>query len=268
MYLSPLLIDELGQLPAFAGDDNLFLTFSKGLDFRCLITRTVPDFHFLGETRVIGRWRFVEGERVDNITDWALKLFRNHYAVKGNARPITKDAIFEYVYAALHDPAYREKYVINLRREFPRIPLYKEFWAWADCGKKLVCIHADYDKSKEQPLKRIEFADKNSRKAGLAPKVMLRADVEAGIIDVDSETRLSGVPPEAWKYKLGSRSALEWVLDQYKESIPRHPTLAAKFDSYKFSDYKEAVITLIKQLTRVSVNTMELLETMRHLKKF
>jgi len=36
-------------------------------------------------------------------------------------RPITKQAIFHYVYAVLHDPLYREKYAQNLKREFPRI---------------------------------------------------------------------------------------------------------------------------------------------------
>ena len=28
---------------------------------------------------------------------------------------------------------------------------------------------------------------------------------------------VAGVPPEAWDYQLGNRSAVEWVLDQYKE---------------------------------------------------
>ena len=42
---------------------------------------------------------------------------------KVSARPvITKDAIFAYCYAVLHDPLYREKYALNLKREFPRIP--------------------------------------------------------------------------------------------------------------------------------------------------
>ena len=55
-------------------------------------------------------------------------------------------------------------------------------------------------------------------KASVEPKrVLLRADKENGIIQLDDQTSLAGVPPEAWEYHLGSRSALEWVLDQYKE---------------------------------------------------
>jgi len=42
---------------------------------------------------------------------------------------------------------------------------------------------------------------------------------------LDSETQLSGVPPEACAYRLGNRSALEWVLDQHKEKTPKDPTI-------------------------------------------
>lgn len=42
--------------------------------------------------------------------------------------PIAKESIFNYVYGVLHDPVYREKYALNLKREFPRIPFYPNFW--------------------------------------------------------------------------------------------------------------------------------------------
>lgn len=54
---------------------------------------------------------------------------------------------------------------------------------------------------------------------------MLKADKEARRIALDAQTTLSGVPPEAWEYKLGNRSALEWILDQYKEKKPKDPTI-------------------------------------------
>jgi predicted helicase len=58
----------------------------------------------------------------DNISDWALERFRAHYEGIRKSRPITKDAIFHYVYGVRHDPIYREKYALNLKRELPRIP--------------------------------------------------------------------------------------------------------------------------------------------------
>ena len=61
-----------------------------------------------------------DGTRHEDITDWALEHFRKQYpAGRANAkRPMTKDAIFHYIYGVLHDPVYREKYALNLKREF------------------------------------------------------------------------------------------------------------------------------------------------------
>jgi predicted helicase len=73
---------------------------------------------------------------------------------------------------------------------------------------------------------------------------------------------LRGVPKEAWEYKLGNRSALEWILDQYKEKKPSDPTIAEKFNTYKFADYKEQVIDLLKRVCTVSVETMRIVREM------
>ena len=92
---------------------------------------------------------------------------------------------------------------------------------------------------------------------------MLKADKEAGHIVLDTQTTLSGVPPEAWDYKLGNRSALEWILDQYKEKKPKDPTIREKFDTYRFADYKEKVIDLLMRVTTVSARTQEIVFAMR-----
>ena len=40
---------------------------------------------------------------------------------------------------------------------------------------------------------------------------------------------------------------MEWVLDQYKESTPKDPTIREKFNTYRFADYKEKVIEITKK---------------------
>ena len=224
----------------------------------------------------VGLYHVGDGtDRSDNITDWALDQFRKHYH-PGRAkskRPITKEAIFHYVYGVLHDPVYREKYAQNLKREFPRIPFYADFWQWADWGKALMDLHIGYEAVEPFELERIEAGPSPkspARKRGEgaseraeAPKPMLKADREAGRILLDSQTSLAGVPPEAWDYKLGNRSALEWILDQYKEKKPKDPTIREKFDTYRFADYKEKVIDLLTRVTRVSVETQAIVEAMR-----
>jgi predicted helicase len=82
---------------------------------------------------------------------------------------------------------------------------------------------------------------------------------------LDSETQLSGVPAKAWAYRLGNRSALEWVLDQHKEKTPKDPTIRERFDTYRFADHKEKVVDLLMRVTRVSVETVAITEAMRRL---
>ncbi|MCL4817928.1 MAG: N-6 DNA methylase [Vicinamibacteria bacterium] len=206
-----------------------------------------------------------DGTRVDNVTDWGLEQFRKHYQ-PGRAkvkRPITKDAIFHYVYAVLHDPVYREKYAQNLKREFPRIPFYADFWLWADAGEELMRLHLGYETVEPFPLKRTEHADPDYDDPNVKPKVLLKAEKDMGVIRVDADTSLSGVPASAWNYQLGNRSAIEWVLDQYKEKKPKDPTIRAKFDTYRFADHKEKVIDLLARVTTVSVETVRIVETLR-----
>ena len=193
-----------------------------------------------------------------------LWISSKHYQPGGRRkeRSITKEAIFHYVYGVLHDPLYREKYALNLKREFPRIPFHPGFWQWADWGRTLMELHIGYESVDPWPLKRVDRPDEKAQ-AGMTPKAMLKADKEAGLITLDSETTLAAVPPEAWNYQLGNRSPLEWVLDQYKEKKPKDLTIRAKFDTYRFADYKEKVIDLLARVTTVSVATVKITREMQ-----
>jgi predicted helicase len=233
--------------------------------FSVLASDRVAELHLCASTdgfQSVPIYEFKNGKRIDNITDWALEKFRMHYGAGRNG-PITKAPIFHYVYGVLHDPIYREKYALNLKREFPRIPFYPDFWKWASWGERLMAIHIDYEMVEPWRLDRFDAPDVRSRKAGLPPTTILRADKESGTIRLDSETQLSGVPREAWNYKLGNRSVLDWVLDQYEEKTPKDPTIRAKFNTYRFADHKEKVIDLLKRVTRVSVETMTIVQAMR-----
>lgn len=245
--------------------DNKVISYNRnGNPFSVLSSDILVDLHFTGDAVELPRYRHIEDGRIDNITDWGLGQFVAHYGKDTN---ISKDDIFHYVYAVLHDPVYREKYALNLKREFPRIPFYPKFNKWAKWGKKLMKLHIGYEKVEPWPLERTDMVDERAKAAGLSPKVFLKADKDIGNIKLDSETQLSGIPPEVWDYKLGNRSALEWILDQYKEKKPRDPTIREKFNTYRFADYKEHVIDLLLCVTRVSVETQEITEAMRAAKR-
>ena len=93
-------------------------------------------------------------------------------------------------------------------------------------------------------------------------KNLFKADKERSHIILDDRITLTGIPSEAWEYKLGNRSALEWVLDQYKEKKPKDATIREKFNTYRFADYKERVIDLLMRVCTVSVETMKVVREM------
>ena len=84
---------------------------------------------------------------------------------------------------------------------------------------------------------------------------------------MDSETTLHGIPPDAWAYTLGNRSAIDWVLDQHKEKKPKDPTIRDKFDTYRFADYKEKVADLLARVTTVSVETVQITRNMQSISR-
>ncbi len=232
------------------------------LDFGIYVTNLIPNFasFSLDPARWLPLYRYTsQGQKLDNITDWALKLFQEKYPKLKEVPPSgVRGLIFHYVYGVLHNPAYRSKYEQNLKRDFPRIPLYTDFEFWAAQGKVLMELHLKYESIAPYPLQRIESELKSSS----LNKAKLRADKAQGIITLDEMTRLEGVPALAWEYKLGNRCALEWILDQYKEKKPTDPTIAAKFNTYRFEDYKEQVIDLLQRVCTVSVKTMEVIGEM------
>lgn len=118
----------------------------------------------------------------------------------------------------------------------------------------------NYETIEPYGLKRVEIATKAN------PKAKLKADKTNGVISLDDNTQLIGVEAIAWEYKLGNRSALEWILDQYKEKKPKDPTIAKLFNTYKFADYKEQVIDLLQRVCTVSVKTMEIIQQMPAIK--
>ncbi|PNW33549.1 UNVERIFIED_CONTAM: DNA methyltransferase [Euhalothece sp. KZN 001] len=238
-------------------EKNRYISFS-GLSaskpFQCLVSDTVTCLDCLEKTQSLPRYRYdKEGNQLDNITDWGLKQFQDHY----NDNSITKDDIFHYTYSVLHNPNYREKYELNLKRDFPRLPFYDNFFQWVKWGEQLMDLHLNYETITPYPLQRKEVSLPNNQ---TQPKPKLKADKTNNKIIIDSVTTLEDIPEQVWEYKLGNRSAVEWILDQYKEKKPRDKTIAQHFNNYRFSDYKEPVIDLIQRICRVSIETIKITE--------
>jgi predicted helicase len=343
-YFAPAITHRVYQTRSLFPDNSIrnpliSISRARRSDIAIVATHKLPntDMFTPDVGQLLPRYRYTAaGERVDNITDWALKEFQKAYGPFGTAAPqpaqddgrgtpskdgaaseaspsplvgeggsarsaetdegsatlehpssdpsghllpqgekgtprkaraLSKDDIFHYVYGVLHDPVYREKYALNLKREFPRIPFHPDFWKWAGWGETLMALHIGYEQVEPWPLERLDTPDEKARAAGVSPKAMLKADRDNGIIRLDTETQLSGIPKEAWDYRLGNRSGLDWILDQYKEKTPKDPTIREKFNTYRFADYKEKVIDLLMRVTRVSVETVAITEAMKEARR-
>jgi len=198
--------------------------------FMVLVTNVIPDLHLVGAgcgTQCFPYYTYAEdgSSRRENITDWALSQFQAKYGPE-----VTKWHIFHYVYAMLHHPQYREHYAENLKRDLPHIPLLHRKEAFLACvriGQQLIDIHLRYEQAKEYPLKWVENNDVpfswHVEKMKLAPD-------KAAVI-VNGSLTLAGIPQECFACRLGNRSALEWVIDQYQVSIDKRSGIVSDWES-------------------------------------
>ncbi|MDV2994272.1 MAG: hypothetical protein N4J56_003926 [Chroococcidiopsis sp. SAG 2025] len=123
-------------------------------------------------------------------------------------------------------------------------------------GQQLLNLHIHYETVVLYPLQRIDLPTRS------AMKVKLKAERDRGRIIIDTVTTLEGIPTIVWEYMLGNHSALEWVLEQYKEKKPKDATVAARFHTYRFANYKEQAIALLQRVCTVSVETMRIVREM------
>ena len=172
--------------------------------FQVLATDRLFSFDMLEKNQCLPLYRYTpEGERVSNITGWAIGRINEHYRSEwgedygriAGADGITAEDIFAYTYAVLHDPEYREKYAVDLLREFPRLPLYHDFDAWARMGRELLDLHLGFESAEPYGLERVEtYTDKQDGQDMVSPRVMLRADKDRGAIVLDARTTLTRRP--------------------------------------------------------------------------
>jgi predicted helicase len=189
--------------------------------------------------------------RRENVTDWALEKFRAHYGDES----ISKWDIFHYVYAVLHHPLYRERYAANLKRELPRVPYAPDFRAFASAGARLAELHVNYERQPEYTLARTEQTN-----VALDYRVeRMKLDKEACTLCYNDFLTLSGIPPETFDYRLGNRSALEWVVDQYQLSTDRRNGIT---NDPNRADDPTYILRLVGQVVTVSLETQRIVRTL------
>ncbi len=224
--------------------------------FHCLMTQQVTDIHLTGDSQCFPFYTYDEDgtNRRENITDWALAQFREHYQDEA----ITKRDIFHYVYALLNHPDYRERYQANLKRDLPHLPDTPDFWGFAKAGGRLGEIHINYEDADEYPLRFIETPD--TQLNWNVEKMKLSKD--GAQITYNDFLTLDGIPANALKYKLGNRSALEWIIDQYRIKTDKRSGIT---NNPNRPDDPQYIIKLIKKVITISLETVKIIEELPEL---
>ena len=224
--------------------------------FSCLITGCIPEHVLIGGSQYFPFYIYDEDgtNRRENVTDWALTQFREHY----RDDQISKWDIFYYVYALLHHPVYRERYEINLKRDLPHIPFAPEFWEFVEGGRRLAKIHVHYE---DQPQYKLDLIEHPNMPLDWRVEQM-RFSKDKTQIRYNDFLTLAGIPAEAFQYRLGNRSALEWVVDQYRIKTDRRSGIE---NNPNRGDDEEYIVDLIRKVIRVSLETVRIVEGLSEL---
>ena len=234
--------------------------------FNTLMSNLIPDLHTLAANDAFQCFPFYSynedgTNRTENITDWALREFQTHY----EDPTIAKWDIFHYVYALLHHPEYRERFAADLKRDLPRIPYAPDFWGFANAGARLAEIHLGYEEVDEYQggngapsLQLIETPD--IPLDWCVEKMKLSKDKTQ--ITYNDFLTLDGIPSKAFEYRLGNRSALEWIINQYQVKTDKRSGI---INNPNRDDDPQYIIRLIRKVITVSLETVEIVEDLPEL---
>lgn len=222
-------------------------------DFSCIITDQLPDLELIGKSQCFPLYWYEENKnqqgnlfdfdtpddkyiRHDGITDWILKEVRRRF---GNAKAITKEHIFYYVYGILHSPQYRERFAADLKKSLPRIPIVdnvQDFMAFYKAGKALAELHLNYEQVPPSPDVTARIADAvyqeptddapfgytkydNFAVDKMAfPKVRNQAGKlvpDKSRIIYNGNITIENIPAKAYEYIVNGKSAIEWIMERY-----------------------------------------------------
>ena len=262
----------------------------SSVPFAAVATRMVPNLHLAGAGSGGNFYsRFVweplpEGEidlgvggevvngyrRVDNITDEFRRLMQKRYGTG-----VTKDDVFFFLYGLFHSPEYRERYDGELKQMLPRVPKVpaSTFDRLTEAGRELFHLHADYEDADLYPLEIVggeqpplggpeETAEYYRVQKMRFPTGQKAADAPDTLI-LNPQITVRGIPEEAYRYQLGSRSAIEWIIRQYQVTTDKASGIINDPNQWGVEHGKPRyILDLLQKVITISVRTVEITEAL------
>jgi predicted helicase len=231
------------------------------------MVRDIPDINYFGfggqffplndysKVKAEDNSLFTEHSDQFAITDEALEFYKASHGIK-----VTKEDIFYYVYGVLHSREYVSKFSSDLQKTLPRVPDSPNFWAFSEAGRNLSELHLNYEELEPYPLREVrEAGPKTNRVEKMKFAKPGKGESKSEIV-VNSNLRLCDVPDAVFEYKLGVRTAIDWVLDRYQIKTDKDSGLLK--DPNDYSEDEDYIVNLLKRVVTLSIRTLEIQDSL------
>ncbi|MBT6717262.1 MAG: DNA methyltransferase, partial [Nitrospina sp.] len=168
---------------------------------------------------------------------------------------LTAEEIFFYIYAILHSPNFRSRYLEFLKIDFPRLPLtpnFELFLALAKHGGNLVDLHIMKSPKNKEPIATIIGSEKiQVEKVSFSDETVW--------INNEKTCGFKGVPEEVWKFHIGGYQVCKkWLKDRQGRGgqNPRSGRILFKEDI----DHYQKIIVAISETIRIMAEIDEVIE--------
>jgi len=283
LYMDRRLIHRPGKMRSFyPGVDSTNFGFAvtapgSGHPFSVFATSMPIDLAFWGSggSQYLARYSFeLRGEddslfaafenkddspyrRVDNVTDSTLARYRHRFGPD-----VTKDQVFFGVYGLLHSLDYRAQFGSDLRKMLPRIPLVRDFPLFAQAGHNLAELHLAYETVAPYPLDEERAVNANYLVEKMKyPKTGRVADKSTVVYN--SGITVSGIPEEAHEYMLGSRSAIDWIIERYQIKTDKASGIVNDPNDWaEEQGDPRYILDLLARIVTVSVETVKIVKSL------
>ena len=131
------------------------------------------------------------------------------------------------------------------------MPMAPDFRAFARAGRELAKLHLEYEELEPYGLEWIE-----TREVPLSYRVeKMRLSKDKTQLKVNDSLTLASVSPGLFQYRLGNRSALDWIIDQYRVKTDKRSGITSDPNR---PDDPEYIVRLVGQVVHVSLETVRI----------
>lgn len=245
---------------SFGGFNKVILVPGTGSrrDFSTIITDKIPDLNVLDA----GAQGF---SRYNNENSELLEIDNSNMRESVvNKLGLSEEEVFYYTYGVLHSPEYRTKYANDLQKALPRIPILQNMEKYVEIGRQLADLHLNYESVSPYEDVILTFkSEKPSYEVNKMkhPKVKNqdgKSVNDKSKIIFNDEITLSNIPEKAYGYIVNGKSAVKWIMDQYKVKLDNSSGIVDDPNSY--SEDPKYILNLLLSIITVSIETLELIE--------